>query len=56
VLPGGQRQYAGGYSSHQGMSGYGGNRKHADMCTSGNSWPYSGLECRELKGDASRRI
>jgi hypothetical protein len=25
VLPGGQRQYAGGYSSHRGMSGYGGN-------------------------------
>ena len=25
VLPGGQRQYAGGYSSYRGMSGYGGN-------------------------------
>jgi hypothetical protein len=25
VLPGGQRQCAGGYSSHRGMSGYGGN-------------------------------
>ena len=25
MLPGGQRQYAGGYSSHRGMSGYGGN-------------------------------
>jgi hypothetical protein len=25
VLPGGQKQYAGGYSSHRGMSGYGGN-------------------------------
>jgi hypothetical protein len=24
VLPGGQRQYAGGYSSYRGMSGYGG--------------------------------
>jgi hypothetical protein len=25
VLPGGQRQYASGYSSYRGMSGYGGN-------------------------------
>jgi hypothetical protein len=24
--------------------------------TSGNSWPYSGLERRELKGGAERRI
>jgi hypothetical protein len=32
VLPGGQRQYAGGYSSsYRGMSGYGGNNtQHAN--------------------------
>ncbi len=27
-----------------------------DTYTSGNSWPYSGLERRELKGAAERRI
>ena len=48
VLPGGKRQYAGGYSSHRGMSGYGGITQILMPYTSGNSWPYrysySGLE------------
>jgi hypothetical protein len=31
-------------------------RQHADTRASGNSWPYSGLERRELKGGVSRRV
>jgi hypothetical protein len=58
VLPGGQRQCAGGHSSHRGMSGYGygGNTQiYALVAVEGHT-PYGGLERRELKGGASRRI
>jgi hypothetical protein len=38
VLPVGQRQYAGGYSSHRGMSGYGGNTQiHALVAVAGHT-------------------
>jgi hypothetical protein len=55
VLPGGQRQYAGDYSSHRGMSRYGGNTQvYTD--SSGSRGPNGGLEGRELKGGVSLRI
>jgi hypothetical protein len=62
VLPGGQRQYVGGYSSHRGISRYGGNTQvyiyiyiYMLVAVEGHT-PYGGLERRELKGGASRRI
>jgi hypothetical protein len=31
-------------------------RRYIHIYASGNGWPYSGLERRELKGGAKRRI
>jgi hypothetical protein len=59
-LPGGQRQHAGGRSSHRGMSGYGGNTQiHYTVVAIEGHIAYTlhgGLERRELKGGTSRRI
>jgi hypothetical protein len=59
VLPGGHRQHAGGYSSHRGISGYGGNTQMyiiLILAAVAGHIIYRGLERRDLKGGASRRI
>jgi hypothetical protein len=53
VLPGGQRQCAGGYCT---VATEACPDTEATRRYSGNRGPYSGLERRELKGGASRRI
>jgi hypothetical protein len=45
VLPGGQRQHAGGHSSHRGMSGYGSNTQiHTLVAAEGHTTRRTGTQ------------
>ena len=55
MLPGGQMQCAGGYSSHRGMSEYGGNAQiYTVVAVEGHTADWQGVEGRRKSADLKR--